>query len=378
MWTPSSQHLRLATVLLPAILPLSSHGFVASRSKSENAQCLFSSTAHEQDELQLMRDEIAQLKKEASMRLDKLQASISTSNKLTAATGVDDIANTKSDIQTAISSVPSHKILDPNTESRLDTLEDTRWKVVLNVGREQGTWMPQDWGMSGDRLLIHCDIEFTGEQLYDKEEFLGGLGGARKLNVVDNTATLGPTVSANSAPVAIKATGGWKIVPKEGPSGSDLLRFYVELEDEVKRGDVSCPAGRVYATCGYFVMDETKSGSSVKDAIKQEYEECHMRLEKSKRDFEEAPVWSKLGKRREMWQISSEAKQLKLKYLSAQVRYPERELLRLNGGVGLTREGGICCKVAKGLGIEYHILGKFGVAASEKRNDKDNKNTLMP
>eukprot|EP00957_Ditylum_brightwellii_P120908 9221616-Ditylum_brightwellii.AAC.1 len=41
--------------------------------------------------------------------------------------------------------------------------------------------------------------------------------------------------------------------------GTDILRFYVELEKEVRHqgGDVYCPAGRIYCTCGYFPQNGT-------------------------------------------------------------------------------------------------------------------------
>lgn len=64
-----------------------------------------------------------------------------------------------------------------------------------------------------------------------------------------------------------------------------------------------------------------------------------------------------------------EAKELNLKMHHARIREPEKELLRLlkDGSVGLTREGGVCCKVRKGMAIEYHILGRFGVASIENK-----------
>jgi len=91
----------------------------------------------------------------------------------------------------------------------LDTtlLEGTRWKVVFNVHREPGTWMPPAWGASGDRLLFEVVVDFTGEDLNSNpskkataddaitasaggvageyDDFLQGPGGSKRLNVVD-------------------------------------------------------------------------------------------------------------------------------------------------------------------------------------------------
>jgi hypothetical protein len=80
-----------------------------------------------------------------------------------------------------------------------------------------------------------------------------------------------------------------------------------------------------------------------------------------------------------MLDIRMEAGKLGDQLNEARVREPEKSLLRLSrkGDVGLTKEGGVCCKVQKGLAIEYHILGKFGIASIQKRQN-DHEENLMP
>lgn len=68
----------------------------------------------------------------------------------------------------------------PTPVSSRQTLNDTRWRLMLNVGRESGTWMPKTWGVSGDRIRLHLELEFSPEQLYEREEFLNGVSGDRK------------------------------------------------------------------------------------------------------------------------------------------------------------------------------------------------------
>jgi hypothetical protein len=76
--------------------------------------------------------------------------------------------------------------------------------------------------------------------------------------------------------------------------------------------------------------------------------------------------------------LSKELFELELKeaanqkaFNEAAVVEPDKALLRVSrrGNVGLTREGGVCCKVRKGPVTEYHILGRFGVAAIEPRGE---------
>lgn len=50
-------------------------------------------------------------------------------------------------------------------------LDGSKWKLSLDIGREPGTWMPSDWGISGERLKLDFECEFTGNQLYEREDF---------------------------------------------------------------------------------------------------------------------------------------------------------------------------------------------------------------
>ena len=74
-----------------------------------------------------------------------------------------------------------------------------------------------------------------------------------------------------------------------------------------------------------------------------------------------------------------EATKLNHKMHEACVREPDRALLRLSQdqSVGLTKEGGVCCRVHKGLAIEYHILGKFETASMANR-EHSNYRDLLP
>jgi hypothetical protein len=87
--------------------------------------------------------------------------------------------------------------------------------------------------------------------------------------------------------------------------------------------------------------------------------------------METASIWDvlKLGKQR--LDVRLELKKVEQQLEEARVREPEKALLRLSRkrDVGLTKEGGVCCKVVKGLAVEYHILGKFGVASIDKREE---------
>jgi hypothetical protein len=278
--------------------------------------------------------------------------------------------------------VPLHS--PSSSSSKL--MDDTRWRCMLNVGREPGTWMPPTWGISGERLYLNLELEFSPEQLlYEREDFLSmnGMAGTKVLKVVHNEASLAPTMTNGGRKVRVK-NGGWRVAPGEGPLGTSVLRFYLELEEQTYHhgSDVYCPAGRVYCTCGYFPRTEHGSSSSLKDVLKKEQVAIVAQYEalaaENERD-DSFMSWGKLQRGKQEMDLRMKASKLARKMTEAAIREPERRLLRLSQdqSVGLTREGGVCCKVQKGLAIEYHILGKFEIASMENRDHNDYRE-LMP
>lgn len=281
--------------------------------------------------------------------------------------------NSVSDQPTITATPPRH----------LKLMDDTRWRLMLNVGREPGTWMPQTWGISGKRLYLNLELEFSPDQLYEREDFLNGIAGTKVLKVVHNEANLSPTMTEGGRKVRVK-DGGWRVASGEGPFGTTVLRFYFDLEEKTihSGSDVYCPAGRIYCTCGYFPMDQRQhDGSSLRDVLKQEHDRIVAQYEslsaENERD-ENLVSWGKLQRGKKMMDLRMQANQVGQKMNEAAVQEPERRLLRLSQdqSVGLTKEGGVCCKVQKGVAIEYHILGKFEIASMENREHKDYRELL--
>ena len=84
--------------------------------------------------------------------------------------------------------------------------------------------MPSDWGISGSRLLLNLDVDFTSEQLYDREEFLGGLGGANVLKVAKNELTVAPSLTEGMRKIRV-LDGGWRVARGQGPMGTGSFSF---------------------------------------------------------------------------------------------------------------------------------------------------------
>ena len=132
-----------------------------------------------------------------------------------------------------------------SSSSPMATLNDMECRVTLSVGREPGTWMPQDWAASGARLSLPLTVRFSEEIVdlgFPSEEALNPSGSryAKKL-YCDG----GSFVGASGA-VFVKASGGaWATEPSAVP-GARKLNFFIDFTEGAKRNDVTLPAGRVF------------------------------------------------------------------------------------------------------------------------------------
>jgi len=107
--------------------------------------------------------------------------------------------------------------------------------------------MPKEWSKDGQRLNVSFDVEFTPSQLFERDDFLrGGYANAKVLHVIENEIKLGPSISEGQRVYKVK-DGGWQVTKGDGPMGTDLLRFYIEVDEKIKHtdGDVYVPKGRV-------------------------------------------------------------------------------------------------------------------------------------
>jgi hypothetical protein len=346
-----------------------------------------------------LRDEIAAMKRQALDRLDVLDAKLSettvvirtdsskvevsqmegtttTSNSNTSYESTTQVYNPTedksereyTDKRIAVSNDPTYynSRTEPYRKNEA-LLEGTSWKLSLDIGREPGTWMPKDWGVSGERLKLNLELEFTDDQLYDREEFLGGIGDARILHVKGNELTLAPSLTEGSRKIRV-LDGGWRVAKGQGPMGTDLVRFYIETEDIITRKgkDISLRPGRIYCNAGYFATN--RKGKGYKAQIKQELDDMILRAEELDVEIAQCGPFSidRFKKNTELFQLKVEMQRKADLFRSASVAEPPSSILRFSprGDVGLTREGGVCCKVNKGISLEYHILGRFYISPS--------------
>jgi len=296
----------------------------------------------------------------------------------------------------------------------LKLIDDTRWRMMFDVGRLPGTWMPKTWGASGDTIKLKVEVEFTSDDLQQEhnDDFFNShnsplnhllkdheTSASRKkvLRVVNNEAFMAPT-HISEGETRIKLTnGGWKIMKNIGPMNTDVLRFYFSVEEEVhhRGSDIYIPKGRVYGACGYFPTitnnKNKKTGAggyelSKKDRYQNELQQLQHHYQTLKEEHDEntkdrlSIFIHNMKLMKQMMDVQQERDKLYHLLEEEKIRDPSKDTLRLSQDqlVGLTKEGGICCKKLKGFGTqEYHILGKFVVASMENRDHSDYHDALL-
>lgn len=324
-----------------------------------------STGATTEDELDALRKEIDELRQEALVRIEAVSAKAdevlslapppppAPTTTMSSSTSTISSGDGRTDtIPPPSKSSSQRKNIDVSETVHASdrALEMTYWKIALDIGREPGTWMPADWGVSGQRLNLQLEIQFRDEYVMDREDFLGDRGGKR-LHVIQNDGVFGPGLESSAKHVRF-GDGAWTISRGEGPAGTDLLRLYFELEERVDRGDLYCPAGRIYLTCGYF--DIAHRGHSRKRDLEQKLDDLASEYNDALDNYNSQGVfsldrfraWDVLQKERE------EIRKTKDLLVRIQVMEPDLNLLRLSRkrDVAITNEGGACCKVRKGAG----------------------------
>ena len=103
-------------------------------------------------------------------------------------------------------------------------LTKASWKLSLSIGRETGTWMPEEWAASGARLLLPITVEFDSEPYPGEPEALVGQTCFR-CRPVGESSFVGV-----GGKVTVPVRGGaWAIQPPKPPQKPALLRFWLEF-----------------------------------------------------------------------------------------------------------------------------------------------------
>ena len=311
-----------------------------------------------------------------------------TRTNLISVRNIPELSSTTKSKEAAKTTLPPSHI---STESSL--LHDTRWKVVIRVGSTNQVALLE--GVEKP-LLLHLEIDFLPEALVnhhqqqeDGTEYLedpllqGGSEDAKVMHIRESWVGASSLTEGRQRDVKIQSTGGWKILHGQGPKGIDILRFYIDVEEEIchdpENSHLRCPAKRVYCTMGIFSMAHHNEAESYKDYLRgklnqlvTKYEDLTLEDERDNRIIS----LDQVKRAKQMMDLRAQIKSANRDITNARIRDPEKGLLRLSrrGDVGVTKEGQVCYRddgekseIENGASsAEYLVLGKFEAASVSK------------
>ena len=144
-------------------------------------------------------------------------------------------------------------------------LAGSSMRLKLNIGREPGTKMPEQWAASGARLALPVEVTFTDEVVP---------GGSLRWNVEEPAccparvlrATAGRFVGAQGEVSVQVEPGGWLAEPADR-CGQEILRFYLDFPAGAVRNDASIPAGRVFFRAAMWDGEELSTYQAERAAV---------------------------------------------------------------------------------------------------------------
>ena len=160
-----------------------------------------------------------------------------------------------------------------------------RWRLSIDVGREEGTWMPEDWAKSGARLVCPLEVEVLGEAAAEPNAERDIMGGGASLIRPVATPKI---VSERGEEEVLVAGGGWKIGPSDAGRGrAATLRFWLDFLEarglgagvSARRNDVTLPAERLYFAAAIWREDELRGGAAALRPLVEETRAAQARLE---------------------------------------------------------------------------------------------------
>lgn len=144
--------------------------------------------------------------------------------------------------------------------------QSPQYRLYIDIGREEGTWMDPRWGASGRRIEFSLDIALSSVQA--SNQIVSAM-------VQDNQkGQSSPTYSVETASKARLNRGfdSMKVYPGgfrvDQTKNGGTMRFFVSVEG-TKKGDVSIPKGYLYFSLPCFggITSIEKIILSTKDGI---------------------------------------------------------------------------------------------------------------
>lgn len=139
---------------------------------------------------------------------------------------------------------------DDSSEEGLD------YRLYVDIGREEGTWMDPRWGASGKRIEFTLDVRFLTDTLADPEissKMVKDNFGGKSSAVYGLRSATKARLRQGFDSMKCVENGAYRIDMAKGSVGT--MRFYVSVDGTSKEssyGDVSVPPGALYFSLPAF------------------------------------------------------------------------------------------------------------------------------
>jgi hypothetical protein len=253
----------------------------------------------------------------------------------------------------------------------LSTLAGTSWRIALNIGRERGTWMPEEWAASGARLVLPVDVRFDTEPATEEHEpLIGEQDGTCRLRALGPAKFVGAT-----GEVEVPALDGCWRATESGRGGEVFLRFFLDFPKEAVRNDVVFPSGRVFFTNGLWDAEQLALCEEAVAQLQQQVDEIDQQQKASEAKVAaDGGLLTRAGALREGARRYEERDLLLAKLRAVVVSLPGPSgTVDGPSGLAVGKRGGLSVKRRgpwyRGFGDEYHMLGTFSMAPLEAEDN---------
>lgn len=125
----------------------------------------------------------------------------------------------------------------------------SKWKFTFNFGRERGTYMSEEWGSLGGRLVFDLPIQITSDRPSSADQVDPMLQrNSFRLNPLSDTKYI--TMEGEQR-CAFAQEGEWKVRLPTGKARGEAAKFlcFVDLKSDIGKKDISLKKGeRIYLT----------------------------------------------------------------------------------------------------------------------------------
>jgi len=156
----------------------------------------------------------------------------------------------------------------------------SEWRMNVDIGREPGTSMPDEWAAQGSRLPFDLSLRVESDYADDQEEhaFMGK--NALRLVVIED-----PTfVTMDGEQVLSTAEeAAWKVQLPKSKSSAGTLRFWIDLTETSEgiaacRNDVELPSGRLFFLAQCWREPALKKGGVRRKLEQESAEQLQQRI----------------------------------------------------------------------------------------------------